>query len=172
MTSPRSTSDTTDAAAAVELQWVPVGAGRLTLWHRPGRRHLAAIAAAGCTHLVTLLSEREGGREIGVAAQAAGLAWTWLPMPSSAEPVGEARQVLERGLGGVSQLLDGGAAVLIHCSAGIHRTGMVAYALLRGRGLGRDEALDVLAGARRHTRDGVADRHLHWGDQLAALRPA
>lgn len=121
---------------------------------------------------MTLLSEREGGRDCGIAAQAAGLAWTWLPMPSSAAPVGVARQVLERGLAELSRLIDDGEALLIHCSAGIHRTGMVAYALSRSRELAREEALDVLAGARCHTRNGIQDRHLRWGDDLAAIRPA
>jgi predicted protein tyrosine phosphatase len=154
------------------LYWVAVGAGRLTLWHRPGRRSVPAIAAAGCTHLVTLLSEREGGLAIGGAAAAVGLGWTWLPMPSSAEPVGDARAVLEARLGELSRLLDSGAAMLIHCSAGIHRTGMVAYALLRSRGLSRDDALGALGAARRHTREGVQERHLRWGDALAEITSA
>ena len=154
------------------LSWVTVGAGRLTLWHRPGRHSFPAIAAAGCTHLVTLLSEREGGAAIGLAAAAVGLGWIWLPMPSSAEPVGDARAVLEAGLGELSRLLDAGAAMLIHCSAGIHRTGMVAYALLRSRGLSRDDALCALGAARRHTREGVQDRHLRWGDALAEITSA
>jgi protein-tyrosine phosphatase len=62
--------------------------------------------------------------------------------------------------------------MLIHCSAGIHRTGMVAYALLRRRGLSRDDALGVLGEARRHTREGVQERHLRWGDALAEITSA
>jgi predicted protein tyrosine phosphatase len=155
-----------------ELHWVAVGAGRLTLWHRPGHGAFAAIAAAGCTHVVTLLSDREGGPSIGVAAKEAGLGWVWLPMPNSDEPVGDARAALEVGLGELSRLLDGGAALLIHCSAGIHRTGMIAYALLRSRGLSRDDALAVLSAARHHTREGVKARHLRWGDALAATPSA
>src|ERR1041384_8180461 len=145
-----------------ELHWAAVGAGRLTLWHRPGNDAFAAIVAAGRTHGVTLLSESEGGPSIGAAAKQAGLGWTWLPMPNSDEPVGNARAVLEVGLGELSRLLDGGASLLIHCSAGIHRTGMVAYALMRSRGLSRDDALGVLGAARRHTREGVKARHLRW----------
>jgi predicted protein tyrosine phosphatase len=152
----------------LDLTWVPVGAGRLALWHRPGRKHLTAIRDAGCSHLVTLLSEREGAREIGEAATNAGFTWIWLPLPNSDEPVGAARAILEHGLSELSRLLDEGRALLIHCSAGIHRTGMTAYALLRHRGLDREQALSIIGQSRAHTRDGVQERHLRWGDDLSA----
>jgi protein-tyrosine phosphatase len=88
----------------------------------PQTPELSAIRDAGCSHLVTLLSEREGAGQIGEAAKAAGLAWRWLPMPNSDEPTGAARTSLERGLAELSTLLDEGHALVIHCSAGIHRT--------------------------------------------------
>jgi predicted protein tyrosine phosphatase len=152
----------------VDLAWAPVGAGRLALWHRPGRKHFVAIRDAGCSHLVTLLSEREGARGVGEAAADAGLTWIWLPMPNSDEPVGEARAVLEGGLAELSRLLDRGHSLLIHCSAGIHRTGMTAYALLRHRGLDREQALSIIGQARAYTREGVQEKHLRWGDDIAA----
>jgi hypothetical protein len=153
---------------APDIAWTQVGAGRLSLWHRPGKRAFAALRDAGVTHLVTLLSESEGGRAIGEQAQAAGLSWVWLPMAGAKEPEGDARRALEDGLGGVSAILDGGGSVLIHCSAGIHRTGMVAFALLRQRGLGRDEALAAIGEARAHTRDGVEEQHLRWGEEIGS----
>ena len=154
----------------LDLAWAPVGAGRLSLWHRPGKKHLGAIRDAGATHVVTLLSEKEGGREIGNAVETAGMGWVWLPMPGAQEPEGGAREALEQGLAELSRLLDEGRSLLIHCSAGIHRTGMVAFALLRLRGLTRDEALAAIGQARAHTREGVQEHHLRWGDDLAARR--
>lgn len=152
----------------LDYTWVTIGAGRLALWHRPSLKHLGAIRDAGCSHVVTLLSEREGARNLGDAMTKAGLAWIWLPMPNSDEPAGAARGTLEEGLAELSHLLDEGHSLLIHCSAGIHRTGMTAYALLRHRGHDREQALAIIGQARAHTRDGVQERHLRWGDDLAA----
>jgi protein tyrosine/serine phosphatase len=92
-------------------------------------------------------------------------------MPSSDEPQGAARAALEGSLAELSGLLDAGQALLIHCSAGIHRTGMIAYALLRSRGLDRDQALAIIGQTRTHTRDGIRKRHLQWGDDIATRQP-
>jgi hypothetical protein len=161
------TSLDSGAGPAPDLTWVLVGAGRLALWHRPGRRLFDAIRDAGCSHLVTLLCEREGASQIGEAAQAAGLAWRWLPMSNSEEPIGAARTALEHGLAELSTLLDEGRSLVIHCSAGIHRTGMIAYALLRCRDHTRDQAITIIGQARAHTRDGLRERLLCWGDDIA-----
>lgn len=150
-----------------DIIWTAVGAGWLALWHRPGRRHFGALLDAGVTHLVTLLSEREGAAGIGEQAESAGLRWVWLPLRGAKQPEAGARQALDESLSRLSSLLDQGNSLLIHCSAGIHRTGMVAYALLRLRGLSRDEALAAIEHARPHTREGLVEHHLGWGDEIA-----
>lgn len=53
--------------------------------------------------------------------------------------------------------------ILIHCSAGIHRTGMITNTLLLYLGLRQDEALEKLAQARQVTADGVGQKRLDWG---------
>src|SRR5687768_11831120 len=90
---------------------------------------------SGCTHVLTLLSEREGAQSIGAAASRAGLAWIWFPL-DNADPLDEGRDPEVRELfDRVGRLLEEGSSVVIHCSAGIHRTGMIGYALLRHVGL-------------------------------------
>jgi hypothetical protein len=59
---------------------VRVGAGAVALTHRPKLKALPALRAAGATHLVTLLSRREGAPALGSAAQAAGLGWIWVEL--------------------------------------------------------------------------------------------
>ena len=150
-----------------DIHWTSIGAGRLALWHRPGRHHFAALRDAGVSHLVTLLLEREGARAIGEQAEATGLSWVWLPLRGAKKPGAVARQSLNEGLAKLSHLVEDGSSLLIHCSAGIHRTGMFAYALLRYRGLSRDEALAMIEQARPHTREGLEAHHLRWGDEVA-----
>lgn len=65
-------------------------------------------------------------------------------------------------------LVVGGARVVVHCSAGIHRTGMFGYALLRMVGLSADEARAKLRELREVTGEGVGKDRLAWGDGLVA----
>jgi hypothetical protein len=58
--------------AAVQL--VDVAGGKLALTHRPRLADLERLRAGGVTHVVTLLSEREGALELGNAVTKAGLA--------------------------------------------------------------------------------------------------
>lgn len=52
---------------------------------------------------------------------------------------------------------------LVHCAAGIHRTGITAYTFLRWTGLSQDEAIATIKGMREDTHKGVGD----WRIQLA-----
>ena len=45
--------------------------------------------------------------------------------------------------------------VLVHCAAGIHRTGVVAYSLLRARGFNNTEAMLKIKSIREATYNGV-----------------
>lgn len=128
---------------AAGLRLVSVGAGAAALTHRPKLKALPAMRAAGVTHLVTLLSASEGAPAVGAAARAAGLA-------------------------ALSNLIAAGAHVAVHCSAGIHRTGMFGYALLRTCGLAPEAAAETLATLRPATAEGVGDQRLAWAEELAA----
>jgi protein-tyrosine phosphatase len=63
--------------------------------------------------------------------------------------------------------LEEGHHIYIHCSAGIHRTGMIANALLRYLGYTADESEALIAELRTHTAEGVGEHRLAWGDQFA-----
>jgi hypothetical protein len=113
---------------ALEITLVPVGAGAVALTHRPKKACVPKLRSLGATHLITLLTEREGAKDVGTLGTDAGLKWIWCPLeganPSAAaESVGAALETCR------SALADG-CGVVIHCSAGIHRIGMFGYALL------------------------------------------
>lgn len=153
-----------------DLRWVPSGAGRLAVWHRPRFRSIPQLPALGCRRLVTLLSAREGAEVIGVAAVSAGLLWTWLPLDGAAPPTGRRSEKAAGTVAELSSCLDSGESILIHCSAGIHRTGMVAYALLRLRGASEPDALAEVERLRPVTRAGLSAASVAWGNAVAAGR--
>jgi len=145
-----------------------VGAGQLTLTHRPRLRGAPQLRAEGCARLVTLLAAREGAERIGNLAQEAGLAWTWLPLNNVRPPTGAAAwSQIADGLGLLAARLDAGESIALHCSAGIHRTGMLAYALLRVVGYPPARALDAIERMRPVTRAGLRSDHIQFGDAIA-----
>jgi len=149
-----------------------VGGGRLGIRGRPKLGLLVPLHRGGVTHLVTLLSGPEGARQIGAAAQAAGLAWIWVDVGNGRRP---SRRSTPEYLGGLRQAetaLAAGGTVVVHCAAGIHRTGMFAFALLRTVGQDHAEALQTLPRLRTVTADTVGVERLAWAEDLATLARA
>lgn len=154
---------------ATHYNFVKVGNGRLALNHRPGNKDFAILRELGCTHVVTLLKESEFAKTVGAHSQIAGLEWIWLPIPNGNYPQGEVHERMLAAMPKLSQLLDEGKSLLIHCSAGIHRTGTVAYGLLRWRGMERDEAMQVIHQIRPITAEGMMEKRRCWGDENARV---
>lgn len=153
-----------------KIKFVKVGRGRLALYHRPRDADFPILRSMGCTHVITLLREDEGAGRFKANAQKNGLEWIWVPIPNGKHPEGEVHERLLQAMPVLSQLLDEGRSLLIHCSAGIHRTGAVAYALLRWRGLDRTSAIKIITAARVETAEGMLEKRMRWGDTHA--RPA
>ncbi len=152
----------------INLHWISIGTGKLALTHRIGRRDSTRLASLGVQRVVTLLCESEGAPLVGELVQQAGLAWSWLPLRNGDAPRGDADIMLRAALPALSHRLDEGEAILIHCSAGIHRTGMLAFALLRWRGYAESDALDLIGQMRLHTRNGLQSRQIAWGNRVIA----
>jgi hypothetical protein len=146
--------------------WVKVAEGRLWLRGRPGLRLVAGLKALGCDRVVTLLSEREGAPALGEAVRKAGVEWTWLPLSNGKTPAGEDRARVLRALPLLVAALGRGESLLIHCAAGIHRTGMIAHALLRAAGLDAEAARATLQQLRAETSGGMQSHHFAFADAL------
>lgn len=65
--------------------------------------------------------------------------------------------------------LRAGGRVYLHCSAGLHRTGMIANAFLRWLGYPADAAVALLAELRPLTAEKVGAERLRWGEAFAGL---
>ena len=150
-----------------KYNFVKVGNGRIALYHRPRGMDFSHLSEIGCTHVVTLLKESEHAERFGNMTKNAGLKWIWLPVPNGHYPEGEVHERLLQAMPRLSQLLDEGNSLLIHCSAGIHRTGTVAYGLLRWRGIDRDEAMRIIGAIRKETAEGMMEKRMRWGDENA-----
>lgn len=125
--------------------------GKLGLTILPGRRDtgrdlhddIAAIAAAGVTHVVPLITDEEFA-EYGVdgllnAYRQAGLAMHRLPMLD--QGVCSLREMRAM-TGWLHARCDEGANVVVHCVGGLGRSGVVAACFLVSRNLDADTAID------------------------------
>jgi len=147
-------------------QWVSLGGGHLAIGHRPQIKAIRAMPQDGCTHVLTLLSEAEGAAAIGAAVQAAGIRWFWFPLSSAVPPPASRLSEVCLLYQNLQTALEAQARIFIHCSAGIHRTGMVAYGFLRSQGLSPPEAVAKLQELREVTGERVGVDRLAWGDQF------
>jgi len=147
------------------LRWVPVLEGALAIGPRPGRGALErGFRDHGVSHVLTLLSEAEGAPAIGRALGTAGVGWLWLPLVGS-RPPGRARTDEVRCmLDAVTRILAAGGHVYVHCAAGIHRTGMVTWAILRRAGMRPDEARVALEELRPLAAAEVGAERLAWAE--------
>jgi protein-tyrosine phosphatase len=151
----------------LDIRPVDVAGGRLCIGHRPGKRSFPELRKAGVAHVVTLLAASEGAESVIRRIEDAGMVSLWLPL-SGADPVEDPEKIAEitRCFAEVASLIDCGQTVFIHCSAGIHRTGMIAYALLRYLGLSSIGARELLGRMRPLTLAEVREERLQWGEQF------
>lgn len=141
---------------------IKIRAGRLGIGHRPRLRALPLLSEAGVTDVLTLLTQKEGAYDIKKAVQAAGLQWHWLPLPNGQPPSLEQDTEITKVLFPLLDRLDAEATVFVHCSAGIHRTGMIVAAILGLSGCTDDTLVDSLGQMRRVTAEGVGEERLGW----------
>ena len=140
--------------------------GSIIIGHRPGRHAIRVLGHKGVTHIVTLMSEAEGAKSIEEAVREAKICWIWFPMKSGNPPGKKRFAELKKVFAEILNALQSGGMVYIHCSAGIHRTGMIVYAFLRYSGIPVDHARSMLTELRLVTAESVGEERLAWGDRL------
>lgn len=148
------------------MNWVEAGQGALAIGHRPGGRLITDLKLQNATHILTLLSEHEGGKLISSQAKKAGMEWLWFPMESANPPAEDRYQELADLFRTMQDIVNNGGRIYIHCSAGIHRTGMITYTFLRFCGLDAEAASKKLQALRPVTGDGVGDERMEWGNSV------
>jgi len=141
------------------LCWVEVpGGGRLCARWCPKKQEAAEWKKGGATAVVTLLhyGERQW-KEIGQECRDSGIIWLHLPLSGKSALYSAIREKTDiesfARISEVARMLADGESVVIHCSAGMHRTGIVCYLTLRERGFQSTEALNLIKSIREITHE-------------------
>ncbi len=142
------------------LTWRPVAGGQLAIGHKPGKKLRAQLDAQGCTLVVNLLSHAESSASEGPNR-------VRLPLVGAEPPGPERNAEIIEVFGRMLAELERGGRVYVHCSAGLHRTGLIANAFLRWHGLSAEAALALLIELRPLTAEQVGPERLAWGEQFA-----
>lgn len=153
-------------ASMENIDWTDVEGGKLAIGHRPAKKRLEALRMQGCTHILTLLSEREGSDDIRRGTIAAGIEWIWFEMENGDPPAPSRDEESKALFKKLSNALKKGARIYIHCSAGIHRTGMLTYGLLRYLGHNQEAADGLLHTLRQDTSEGVGEARKLWASRF------
>lgn len=148
----------------------PQVSGRLWLASMPGRFEswpgFVAEAAHAGLQVVVCLTPRAEVAELSPqyhAALAAGrvdFRWRHLPMRNFGLP--EDAPGFRREIEGIVQALRGGESVLLHCAAGLGRTGTAAACVLKALGLETQEALARVREAGSNPQNAEQSGLVHW----------
>ncbi len=149
-----------------DLVQVRVLQGRLSIGHRPKIKLIPLLKREGITHVLTLLSKKEGAEKIGETVRKSDLEWIWHPMENANPPRSNQYEGYITLFKKLQHILESYGFIYIHCSAGIHRTGMIVYALLLYLGFKELDAKKVLSKLRKVTHENVGLERLEWGKNL------
>ena len=152
------------ASFAMKINWVQIGKGRMALGHRPKLRAIPFLPAEGCGCVVTLLSEKEGALEIGSVVRESAIRWIWIPLATGNPPQKTPNELHE-----IEEAIHAGFSVFIHCSAGMHRTGMIALAVLRRIGYTEAQSLELIKAMRIETFAALNQKHIGWANSTVKI---
>lgn len=154
--------------------------GRGRAWQRSAEADLQAIRDWGASAVLSLVEahefERLGVPDLGARVRAAGLRWHHLSIADMGVPAAPGVLQAEEPARAVVQALARGERVLVHCAAGLGRTGTLAAALLVAFGRAPQAAIEEVRRVRPGTLETPAQEDfVHaagaWHDRQTHHRP-
>jgi protein-tyrosine phosphatase len=153
-----------------QMNFAPVLGESVSCYHRPTKKQVQHMADLGVTHILTLQAEKECPREVQRYCRESGINWLWVELRGANQPLMKSphtRELLMTGLNKAKLALESGAKLVVHCAAGVHRTGTFLYALLRVCGRAREETLETIKAIREVTHKSCGEARFQLAEGLA-----
>jgi len=150
------------------VEFVELGNGFLALGARPSMNKIYIFKKKEVSTIITLLKKEEKlVEELGEHIKSLGINWIWFPLSASKLEVNdEFKQVINALYLDLIERLENGEKVLIHCAAGVHRTGAFSNGLLRKMGFSKAEAKEKIYEIRPVTALEAVTRHWNWSEKI------
>lgn len=131
--------------------WVPLKAGLLTAAGAPSPKRLRGWADQNVTDVVTLQRADEMRSTLPQLCEKLALRWHHLPLSGKRLEAPEDLVVLAGIPALVQRLETPKTKMVVHCAAGMHRTGVCLYLMLRSAGAAPEESVRKVEQARALT---------------------
>lgn len=141
--------------------WLGSMPGRFESWgdfEAQARR--AGLAIVVCLTPRSELAELSPRYHAALVQGTAPFRWLNLPMPNFGVPADAAG--FRRDVGEIARALERGESVMLHCAAGLGRTGSTAACVLKSLGLPTDEALQRVRDAGSNPQNAQQSGLVEW----------
>ena len=137
------------------MNWVEALKGQLAI---SSIHELRLVNKDNCDVVVSLVRQGEGPiLQLGVQAESRGVLWFHRPLQFQGHNPPET-YAARSAISCVNRYLNEGLRVFVHCSQGIHRSGLVCYCALRMGGLSDDRSVETIALTRPPAANALTDR--------------
>lgn len=141
--------------------WLAAMPGRFEPWSAfEARAQSAALGLVVCLTPRSELAELSPTYHAAVAQGDVPFRWLNLPMGNFGVP--EDRAAFQQGVRQIAQALQHGDAVMLHCAAGIGRTGSTAACVLKALGLDTQDALQRVRDAGSNPQNAQQSGLVDW----------
>ena len=141
--------------------WLGSMPGRFESWSEfEAQAQRAGLGVVVCLTPRSELAELSPHYHSAIAQGTFPYRWLNVPMPNFGVP-GDAAG-FRREVQAIAQTLERGDAVMLHCAAGIGRTGSTAACVLKALGLGTDEAVKLVRDAGSNPQNAQQSGLVEW----------
>ncbi|KRX04066.1 hypothetical protein PPERSA_12513 [Pseudocohnilembus persalinus] len=150
----------------INFMKLPGTDSEIGIWRRPSKGNIRYLKEdAKLTYLITCQSEKEDPKILQKSCSESQIKWMHICLNGANMALlsdKKTKQLITENLINLISI----EKILIHCAAGIHRTGTITYSLLRFLGSSQEEALKQIQQLREVTSKQVGENRIEFAEEF------